>query len=352
MFSRLVLPITYDCNLNCEYCYVAKKGSGVLPFLIGAEAIDFLMENNPERGVDLIFTGGEPLLVWKKIKKLILYAETAARKKNVRIETLGLATNGLLLNKEILSFCRKKNIEVAVSADGPANKRKTGKGANSFLVLEKKFPLLLEYVDIIRLKITVHPDYTARIFDNFENFVKKGFVRIDIQPVRGVKWSTKNRRSFLKGLSECFNLLTEAKINGQRIDMKHWRDFVRENNREKYCPKVRAEFMVDFDGFIYPCSFFSSISFPERQRYAIGRVDSGVDPDLAKNCQNYKICEDSAGSPVIKKKCSSCSLSPACFKICLGFDIQKRRFNRAVARGNWKLFRGIEKTYGQYVFGN
>jgi len=346
------LPLTYDCNLNCEYCYAAKRGSGALPFLIGARAIDFLIGNNLKKGVELIFTGGEPLLEWAKIKKLILYAETTAKEKNTRLETLGLATNGLLLNKKILSFCRKKNVEVAVSADGPANKRKTGKGSNSFFILEKKFSLLLEYVDIVRLKITVHPDYTTQFFEIFENFVKKGFVRIDIQPVRGVRWSAKNRRSFLKGLSECFNLLAEAKINGRKIDMKHWRDFVRENSQEKCCPKVRAEFMVDVDGLIYPCSFFSSISFPERRKYAIGRVDSGADPDLTRNYQNFKICENSAAWPVIKKKCSSCSLSPACFKICLGFDIQKRRFNRAIAQEGWQLFRGIERVYSKFASGN
>jgi len=347
MFSRLVLPITYDCNLNCEYCYVDKKGSRALPFLIGARAIDFLMRNNPGKGVDLIFTGGEPLLEWEKTKKLILYVEDAAKKENIRLETLGLATNGLLLNKKILSFCRKKNIEVAVSADGSINKRKTSQGANSFFILEKKFPLLLEYADIIRLKMTIHPDYTDKLFDNFENFVKKGFAKIDIQPVRGVKWPTKNRQGFLKGLSKCFDLLAEAKINGKKIDMKHWRDFTRENNQEKYCPKVRAEFLVDVDGLIYPCSFFSSVPLPERRKYAIGHVNQGVNQDLAKSYKNYKVCQYNTVLPVIKKKCSSCSLSPACFKICLGFDLQKRQFNPALAEESWQLLRGIEKAYSK-----
>lgn len=350
MFSRLVLPITCDCNLNCEYCYVVKRGSRALPFLIGAKAIDFLMENNPEGGVDLIFTGGEPLLAWEKIKKLIFYARQAAKKRNVKIQTMGFPTNGLLLNEKILHFCKKENIKVAVSVDGLLNKRKTMEGFDSFPVLKKKLPLLLKYKDVVRIRMTVWPAYADKLFLSLKFFLKIGFTRIDIQPAIGVRWSLKNQEAYLSNLTKFLKTTEELKEkNRRRIDIKSLRDFIEDPNTEKNCPKVRTEFLVDIDGCIYPCEFFLAVPPAARKKYVIGHIEKGINLKLAENYKNHRVCEARNALSLIKKKCSSCRFSPACFKVCLGFDIQKRRFNRAIAQEGWQLFRGIEKVYSRNI---
>ena len=345
MFSRLILPITYDCNLNCKYCYMEKRGSEALPLLVGKKAIDFLIENNRGGKADLIFTGGEPLLEWEKIKTLILYAQNLAKKAKIDWQTIGLATNGLLLNQKILAFCRNKNIEVAVSADGFENKRGLRKGGNSFLLLEKKFPLLLKYKDIVRIKLTIHPEYANKLFYNFKNFYKIGFDKIDIQPARGISWLAKQRQTYWRNLSQCLRVASRARQDGKKIDMKYRRDISAQRRLPKYCPKVRAEFLVDIDGRVYPCSFFLSLPPAQKKKYAIGHISRGVNFKLAENFKNHLVCEARNSLPLIKKKCPACRISSACFKICLGFDIQKKQFNQALAEEAWQLLRGIERLY-------
>jgi len=341
---RLILPLTYRCNLNCEYCYVDKRGNESLPLLVGAKAVNFLMQNNKDKEVDLIFTGGEPLLEWEKMKKLIYCAEYAAKRSGALIRTLGFPTNGLLLNENILSFCRQKNIKLAVSFDGGENKRRTPKGLNSFFIVRKKFPLLLKYKDIVRIRLTVWPSYAKDLLLNFKKLLKIGFIRFDIQPVIGTKWSEKNRIAYLNNLIQSFEII---KRNKTAIDLKHLEDFL--NRGEKKCPKASNEFLVDIDGSIYPCEFFLSIPTEERKKYIIGYVSKGVNSELIENYKNLRICHNNKNFPVIKDKCESCSVSQVCFKICLGFNIKERKFDLEIAQENWELMRGIERVFNEFA---
>jgi len=351
MFSRLILPLTYDCNLNCEYCYVVKtKGGESPPFLNGFKAIDFLMRNNRHnRKAEIIFVGGEPLLGWTRMKKVISYAPQAAKKMDVHIQTLGFPTNGLLLRQDILDFCKKEGIKIAVSLDGAQNKRKTANGRNSFTLLLKKLPLFYKYRDIIRIRMTIWPDYADQLIDNYKFFLKAGFTKIDIQPVIGVRWPSAKRDIYLKNLTDCFeSARVQPKNRSQAIEMKHLNDFFGDCIQEKGCPKIKEEFLADLDGFIYPCEFFLSLPLQERRKYAIGHVDKGVSLGLAEGYKKQRICGFGKVLPAVKKKCGSCVASRACYKICLGFNVGRKKFDRVIADENWQLFREIEKIYTNY----
>lgn len=349
MFSRLILPLTRYCNLNCEYCYVDKRGNKSLPFLVGAKAVNFLMQNNKNKEVDLIFTGGEPLLEWEKMKKLIFYAEYAAKRVGALIRTLGFPTNGLLLNEDILSFCQKKNVKIAVSIDGVRNKRKTTEGFNSYFIIEKKFPLLLKYKDMVRIRLTIWPAYANKLVWNFKKFLKLGFVKFDIQPVFGVRWSKRNRLAYLNNLIKSFKVIRdENKKNNKKLDLKHLHDFLACQNQKKCCPKAGEELLVDIDGNIYPCEFFLSMPLSNRKKYVIGHVDKGIDLKLAKDYKKQRICQNSQILPALKNKCRTCLVSTACFKICSGFNLEEKKFDYQITQENWQLFRAIEKIFLKY----
>lgn len=351
MFSRLMLPVTYKCNLNCEYCYVDKKINKSMNLRIALLAVDFLIKNNKNKKdpVDIIFIGGEPLLEWKKILKIIFYAKKLASKAKVCIGTIGFPTNGLLLNKIILDFCRKENISVAVSMDGLNNKRKTLNNKNSYYLIEKKLSLLLEYKDIIRIRSTVHPDYVEESAKIFKKFLEMGFVKIDMQPVIGIMWTPEQKKVYLNNLMESFREAERANSESKsHVDMKHLRDFMGTCCEEKGCPKIKEEFLADIDGNIYPCEFYLSIPFEQRKKYMIGDVKKGAKMKLAESCMNHKICDSGDNLPVLKTKCPSCKKSQSCYKICFGYDLQKKKFNPEIAVNNWLFFREIEKVFEKY----
>lgn len=347
MFSRLMLPVTYGCNLNCDYCYVDKKSNNSINLKTAIEAVDFLIKNNKENKIpiSIIFVGGEPLLQWKKMLKIILYAKHAAVKRKIKIREIGFPTNGLLLKKNILDFCRKENIRINVSIDGLVNKRKTLQNENSFLLIKKKISLLLEYKDIVRIKITVHPDLAENFENIFQKFAELGFTKIDVQPAMGISWSVKQKKAYLNGLEKTLNFARNSKNN---IDIKNLRNFFDKKNKEKYCPKIKEEFMVDLDGKIYPCDFFMGINEKIRGKYSLGDIYSGVDIKRAKRCQKNKICDKSEDAFALKNKCSKCKISPACFKVCLGINIKTKKFDPLLAKNGWPFARDMEKVFEKY----
>lgn len=66
--------------------------------------------------VSIRFAGGEPLLKFDLLKRIISYCET----NTCNLYRFGIITNGILLSDHsIVQYLKEKNIAVAVSLDGP-----------------------------------------------------------------------------------------------------------------------------------------------------------------------------------------------------------------------------------------
>lgn len=78
---NLVLQITQNCNLRCEYCaYSGSYKNRIhsnkrMTFEVAAKAIDFVVSHSKEAEQFYIgFYGGEPLLEFSLIKRCVDYA--------------------------------------------------------------------------------------------------------------------------------------------------------------------------------------------------------------------------------------------------------------------------------------
>ena len=79
MVKALCLHVAHTCNLNCSYCFASQgKYHGdraLMPFEVGKQALDFLMDNSGSRtNLEVDFFGGEPLMNWQVVKDLVNYA--------------------------------------------------------------------------------------------------------------------------------------------------------------------------------------------------------------------------------------------------------------------------------------
>ena len=110
--KALCLNIAHDCNLRCKYCF-ADEGEyhgrkALMSEEVGRAALDFLVKNSGgRRNLEVDFFGGEPLMNWEVVKKLVEYGRSLEKEydKNFRFT---LTTNGTLLNDEILEFVNKE----------------------------------------------------------------------------------------------------------------------------------------------------------------------------------------------------------------------------------------------------
>lgn len=164
----LVIELTQQCNLRCEYCVY----SGVYYFervhnnaTISLETIDtiiakwFSSTNHPK---NVSFYGGEPLLKFE----LISYFVTTLKSMAIDIGYY-ITTNGILLeNDEICNFLVHHDFHVNISYDGlnqnlyrkDLSKKGTASRIEKVIQeLMRKFPSFVE--TNVRLSVTLAPPY-------------------------------------------------------------------------------------------------------------------------------------------------------------------------------------------------
>ena len=127
MVTSFVLKVASRCNLNCSYCYMYNLGDktylkqpkfmSISTIHTFAEKLAHYGKENGLRSFQIVFHGGEPLLLPKEFYK-----------ESVRIftETLSdayfdfvIQTNGVGLDEDWYALFNELNIRVGISMDGP-----------------------------------------------------------------------------------------------------------------------------------------------------------------------------------------------------------------------------------------
>lgn len=160
--NQVVLEVTDYCNLSCKYCSYSsmyegydKRSHNKMPFEIAKTAIDYIMKirtSSPDTNYPLTisFYGGEPLLNFKLISKVVEYVENKYSNKKINY---GMTTNAILLHKHI-DYLKSNNFQITVSLDGDEKGqgyRVDHNGINSFkkvfsnlLLLKSRYPEYFE----------------------------------------------------------------------------------------------------------------------------------------------------------------------------------------------------------------
>ncbi|MFF7943160.1 FxsB family cyclophane-forming radical SAM/SPASM peptide maturase [Nocardia gamkensis] len=162
-FAEFVIKIHSRCNLACDYCYMYEMADQswreqpkTMSRAVFADACRTIGDHARRFGlprVDLVFHGGEPLMVGHE--NLAEFARLARELLEPITEVrLGMQTNGVLLDEEFLRICDRGGIRIGVSIDGDREgndrHRRDRRGAGSYarvaaglaqLVTEQRRPL-------------------------------------------------------------------------------------------------------------------------------------------------------------------------------------------------------------------
>lgn len=190
--KALCLHVAHTCNLNCSYCFAAQgKYHGeraLMSFETGKRALDFLVENSGTRkNLEVDFFGGEPLMNFDVVKRLVAYARSIEKEKNKNFR-FTLTTNGVLLDDEVTEFANRECHNVVLSLDGRKEVhdrlRKTVNGQGSYDVIVPKFQEFVKkrgnkgyYVRGTFTKNNI--DFTNDIF----HMADLGFTELSMEPV-------------------------------------------------------------------------------------------------------------------------------------------------------------------------
>ncbi|MBQ6835543.1 MAG: thioether cross-link-forming SCIFF peptide maturase, partial [Clostridia bacterium] len=190
--KALCLHIAHTCNLNCSYCFASQgkyQGENALmSFETGKRAFDFLIENSgTRRNLEVDFFGGEPLMNWDVVVKLVEYARSIEKEHNKNFR-FTLTTNGILLDDDKTKFLNREMSNVVLSLDGRKEihdhfrKDYTGKGSYDLILPKfKNFVEKREGKNYYMRGTFTHnnTDFTNDIF----HMADLGFTELSMEPV-------------------------------------------------------------------------------------------------------------------------------------------------------------------------
>src|SRR3954468_11467880 len=128
-----IFVVTLRCEHSCPYCQVSRQSTDRSRFDMSEEtatrALDIAFAS-PAARIKIEFQGGEPLLNFPLIRKIV----AAAKQRSGKRLDFVIASNLALLDDTVLEFCKENNVLLSTSLDGPAdlhNKNRPRPGANS-----------------------------------------------------------------------------------------------------------------------------------------------------------------------------------------------------------------------------
>ncbi|MDD3474908.1 MAG: radical SAM protein [Candidatus Dojkabacteria bacterium] len=184
----LNLALTSACNLHCVYCY-ARAGLNpvTMSFELVKSSIDFIVNNALDLRKDEIrisfLAGGETLVVFKLLEKVVEYATSKWDKKIV----FSIVTNGTLITPEIAKFLLKNNFRISVSVDGPEELHNQNRPKNNGEGSFKDCMRGLEYLRNSNCKnLLIRSTITYQNINNLKDLVdiaNKFGTRLKFEPV-------------------------------------------------------------------------------------------------------------------------------------------------------------------------
>ena len=120
--DQMILSITENCNLRCKYCTFSGSyhsfrthSEKTMSLKMAITAIDWYLSHKDRDGYAIGFYGGEPLLAFPLIRKIVEYT----RQKVGNRAKFNMTTNGVLLNEEIAGYLISEDFTLTISLDGP-----------------------------------------------------------------------------------------------------------------------------------------------------------------------------------------------------------------------------------------
>ena len=312
VIKAMCLLVAHDCNLRCRYCFASTgtfHGKRLLmPEEIGRKALDFLVaRSGSRRHLEVDFFGGEPMLNFEVVKKLVAYGREL-EKKHGKVFRFTITTNAYSLTDEDIDFFNREMSNVVLSVDGRKEThdamRPTADGQGSWeraMANAKKVVAKRGQKDYY-----VRGTFTRKSLDFSKDVLAladQGFEQVSVEPVVLSPDSPYSLLpEHLPGILEQYDLLYKEYVR-RRADGR-WFSFFHFcvdlnggpciKKRLSGCGAGVEYVAVTADGEIFPCH-----QFVGREGYAMGSVLTGkIDEDLRREFASAHVLN--------KEKCASC----------------------------------------------
>ncbi|MET0063556.1 MAG: radical SAM protein [Candidatus Thiodiazotropha endolucinida] len=292
-FTNLILNLTNACNLNCSYCFLDGVSPKTMSDEVFRKAVSLAQRSFSEERVNLAFFGGEPLLMFDRIKGMVKYAKQELEDRRL---TFTITTNGTLVTTEIAEFFAEYDFNVIVSLDSvqevnsKTRQPKCGSTSEMYSTIMGGMRRMLDAGVHLACNIVLCNENISSLSDFVEQLRAIGIGKITMAFVS-------DRQHILT--SESFDALLEQTENfvdlllgDENLTIDPYSavmKLVREHKMHLYrCGYGRLRINVQPDGVLTPC---------QRMQNTMGSVDEGVNLEFSRlaaydTVDNKPVCKD------------------------------------------------------------
>ncbi len=349
----LQLVVANTCNFNCRYCFVDamyeseertvlqhRSENMMMSFDTARQAIETLLgilERNGGSQLNIEFFGGEPLMNWALIKRVL---DTFRNKSPGDIELLySITTNGSLITDEMAELFRRYNVTVTVSFDAP------GPHGHAAVHREKGSDHVKENLEILKKHgdwVTFNSVISKETIDSYD-----GKALIDVARKYRIAmvglildldlsfYSENSRRK--RVIEELWLTYEYGRLQGIPVVGYWYQIFSQIAGRQpinllsgyKTCPATGCKLSVEPEGHVFICKCCSGY---------LGHVS---EPETVLSSQRYKQYSMQAyrNSP----ECNGCEIEGFCSGVCVGALEKKYRRADTVEKSSCEVYKGITK---------
>ncbi len=301
----IYITTNVTCNLNCMYCYEKDKSNHTTFDVNKAiQTIESVLNVKSDDNVYINFHGGEPFLVFDKIRTVCEYIW----KRSYPTKYIFFTTsNGTLVKGEIKEWLyqNRHKFVVGLSLDGTKQMHDINR-SDSFDKID--IPFFLDAWPNQGIKMTISPLTIRHLSEGVIFLHDIGIKAINVNLAEMIDWSDEKLLIYYKDELHKLALYYKTHPTIQRCSLFRI-NFANLNksNIEKWCGAGTSMAVADIDGRTYPCHlFFESVCGKEKS-------------EAARNFDFTDI------SKLVSKDCKECCLLPLC-PTCLGSNY--------IARGN------------------
>lgn len=288
--KAMCLIAANDCNLACKYCFANGGDYGAankskLDYETGVKAIDFLVANSGDReNLEIDFFGGEPLLNFEIIKRLVEYGRSLEDIHGKKFR-FTITTNGVLLDDEKIDYINREISNVVLSIDGRPETndnmrvKRDGKSGCYYDIIDNYKELVKRRGDkdyYVRGTYTKHNlNFPADVIHLYE----QGFDQISVEPAVGgadddFAITKLDLPKIFMEYERLAAIMLEYGKRGKGFNFFHFMLDLNDGpcaiKRLRGCGSGNEYIAVTPEGDIYPCHQFIGI-----EKFLMGNVVSG-----------------------------------------------------------------------------
>lgn len=177
-----IFVVTLRCDHSCQYCQVSRRPEDGGDFDMSRAHAEKAVEvafRSPNENLKIEFQGGEPLLNFTRIVHVVEHVQELNARHGRNVQFV-IATNLSRLDEEVLSFCKRHDVHLSTSIDGPADlhdAQRPTRGGGSHARTVEAIARAREALghDRVSALMTTTPASLSRVEEIVEEYVRLGF---------------------------------------------------------------------------------------------------------------------------------------------------------------------------------